>query len=395
MVLEDYSSVVKMSDRPRKRKHSESPSSPSQEYSAKRLRHASPIGETEVAPISKQKSDYTIGWICALPVEMAAASSMLDEKHDPLEDQDPQDGNSYRLGRIGKHNIVIACLPEYGTTPAATVAKDMLRTFTSIRIGLMVGIGAGVPSDNDNIRLGDVVISSSDRTYGGVVQWERGKLTDSGFERTGTLNKPPNVLRTALASLKAQHLEDGHRISDTIQAILEKKPHLREENFQHQGAENDKLYRPECLEHSESNKLCTPCRRAEELVARPLRSSLSPKIHYGTIASSNQVVKSGNEREKLRELYGAKCIEMEAAGLMDKFPCLVVRGICDYADSRKNKSWQPYAALTAAAYAKELLSIVQSQRLELTPCALAVLESSRSATSPNSISKHLSDILQR
>ena len=46
------------------------------------------------------------------------------------------------------------------------------------------------------------------------------------------------------------------------------------------------------------------------------------------------------------------CFKMEAAGLMDDFPCLVVRGICDYADSHKNKQWQGYAAATAAAYAK-------------------------------------------
>jgi Cdc6-like AAA superfamily ATPase len=52
------------------------------------------------------------------------------------------------------------------------------------------------------------------------------------------------------------------------------------------------------------------------------------------------------------------CVEMEAAGLMDTFPCLVIRGICDYADSHKNDRWQPYAAATAAAYMKELLLII-------------------------------------
>jgi hypothetical protein len=43
---------------------------------------------------------------------------------------------------------------------------------------------------------------------------------------------------------------------------------------------------------------------------------------------------------------------------MNNFPCLVIRGICDYSDSHKNKTWQLYAALTAAAYAKELLSVI-------------------------------------
>ena len=49
---------------------------------------------------------------------------------------------------------------------------------------------------------------------------------------------------------------------------------------------------------------------------------------------------------------------MEAAGLMNSFSCLVIRGICDYADSHKNKRWQSYASGTAAAYAKELLLVI-------------------------------------
>ena len=56
--------------------------------------------------------------------------------------------------------------------------------------------------------------------------------------------------------------------------------------------------------------------------------------------------------------------EMEAAGLMNNFPCLVIRGICDYADSHKNDRWQPYAAATAAAYAKNLLYVIDSSKFE-------------------------------
>ena len=78
-----------------------------------------------------------------------------------------------------------------------------------------------------------------------------------------------------------------------------------------------------------------------------------------SIASGNQVIKDAAVRDRLSaELGGVLCFEMEAAGLMNSFPCLVVRGICDYADSHKNKRWQPYAAGTAAAYAKEVLSVI-------------------------------------
>ncbi|GMF87738.1 unnamed protein product [Aspergillus oryzae] len=46
---------------------------------------------------------------------------------------------------------------------------------------------------------------------------------------------------------------------------------------------------------------------------------------------------------------------MKAAGLMDQFPCLAIRGILDYADSHKDDRWQDYASAVAAAFAKDLL----------------------------------------
>lgn len=69
-------------------------------------------------------------------------------------------------------------------------------------------------------------------------------------------------------------------------------------------------------------------------------------------------------RDKLVSEMGALCFEMEAAGLMNHFPCLVIRGICDYADSHKNDEWQGYAAMSAAAYAKDLLCRIAPQQVE-------------------------------
>jgi nucleoside phosphorylase len=98
---------------------------------------------------------------------------MLDKTHPQLSQPTAiaGDDNSYMLGEISGHSIVIACLPSgaYGTIPAATVAAHMLTTFPSIRFGLMVGIGGGVPSITDDIRLGDVVVSKPTDVLGGVV----------------------------------------------------------------------------------------------------------------------------------------------------------------------------------------------------------------------------------
>src|SRR5271156_3067748 len=119
--------------------------------------------------------EYTVGWVCALPIELAAAQEMLDEEYE----QDEHDNNLYSLGRIGDHKVVIVCLPAglIGNIPAAAVAMQMKATFRSMRFWLMVGIGGGVPSAGPDIRLGDVVVSQPHQGYGGVIQYDFGKTT--------------------------------------------------------------------------------------------------------------------------------------------------------------------------------------------------------------------------
>jgi nucleoside phosphorylase len=104
---------------------------------------------------------YTVGWICAISTEYVAAQAFLDEKHEGPEYVSPNDNNDYTLGKIGKHNVVIAVLPdgEYGTASAAVVAKDIIHSFPNVRIGLMVGIGGGAPTREHDIRLGDTLAS--------------------------------------------------------------------------------------------------------------------------------------------------------------------------------------------------------------------------------------------
>ena len=299
--------------------------------------------------------DYTVACICPMGVELAPVKAMLDQPHPSLPTERGQ--NSYTLGEIAGHNIVIAVLPEIGTNSAAMVATQLLNDFPSIRYGLLVGIGGGIP-DQDNaidIRLGDVVVSKPTDTFGGVVQYDMGKETRNGFERAGTLNKPPAVLRSAVQQLVAQHELEDSRIPQYLSRMMEIFPKMKEK-YSCPGAEQDQLFRS-----SYNHQGGTTCSRCDglEVVERRRRANTSPYIHYGTIGSANKVVKNAAEREKLkRGDLNIICVEMEAAGLMDSFPCLVIRGICDYADSHKNKKWQPYAAATAAAYMKELLSVI-------------------------------------
>ncbi|GLA04085.1 hypothetical protein AnigIFM60653_004123 [Aspergillus niger] len=397
-----------------------------------------------------RNDEFTVGWICALAIELAASEGMLDEIY-PARNQPEGDDNVYTLGRIGQHNIVIACLPagSTGITPAAKGAADMLRSFPSIRFGLMVGIGGGAPSsaskspDEEDIRLGDVVVSVPDGELGGVIKYDRGKMVAGGqFEHTGMLNMPPAQLRNGVNKLRATYEAQRNGLSRHVTDMIEKTLALREGSnprfgdlYSHQGWEYDQLFEVS-YEHQESavqssllssnsrshiviavlgislfaswgaiafnsssgmlasaslfsaavallvflvgaaaalmsdghtvrksgsshhkQQPCPYC-DTSRLVRRRPRTTTDPVIHHGTIASADMVMRHAATRERLRRQYRILCFEMEAAGLMNDFPCLVIRGICDYSDTHKHKIWQRYAAATAAAYAKDLLSVI-------------------------------------
>lgn len=302
--------------------------------------------------------EYTVGWVCALHIEAAAAAGMLDdicERDRPGPDGDP---NIYTLGRIGQHNVAIACLPGfYGTSSAANVATHMARSFKSLRYRLLVGIGGGVPGDGV-VRLGDVVVGLE------VVQFDMGKVDQDGkFRSTGGTSRPPVDLLTAVNSLRTLHESQPNRIADHIREMVDRNPGM--DRYAYKDELRDWLFGAES-EHVDGADDCLSCSSTSSSIPRA-RDYDDPKIHYGVVASGNQVMRHGRTRDEWSAKLNAVCFEMEAAGLQFGFPCLTVRGICDYADSHKNKQWQPYAAATAAAYAKELLSLIPAVESQLPP----------------------------
>jgi nucleoside phosphorylase len=290
---------------------------------------------------------------------------MLDELHQ-LPVQRDGDNNSYTVGRIGVHNVVIAVLPagRVGTNPAATIGSEMSSSFRNLRFGLMVGIGGGVPSSQHDVRLGDVVISMSAGRYAGVIQYDLGKaLANDLFEQTGFLNSPPMIVLTTVNTLRSLNREE---ISKYLSVFDVTSP-LSEHPYP--GSEQDQLYKADYDHQYPGDDTCERC-DIGKLVTRSMRDN-SPFYHYGTIASGNSVTRDGVKRDKLQKEHGILCFEMEAAGLMNTFPCLVIRGICDYSDSHKNKRWQPYAAATAAAYAKVLLEHIPPSQHPMGPAIVA------------------------
>ncbi|KAL3435041.1 hypothetical protein BDV09DRAFT_81832 [Aspergillus tetrazonus] len=300
---------------------------------------------------------YTVGWISALPLELTAAKLMIDELHAPLDSQPKSDDNIYFLGGVGPHNVVFLCLPcgKYGTISAATAVATLRSTFTSIRFALMVGIGGGAPTMVD-VRLGDVVVSKPTGTFGGVVQYDFGKALPNGlFERAGSLDEPPSILLNAISGLESDPITTRKQVSTSIQSALE-RAEATQDPLQFQRPRHDWLFESS-YHHESGHPDCSNCDRSQ-LVKRSERPSTELMIHYGLIASGSQVIKDSETRDEVARDLGVICFEMEAAGIMNQCPSLVIRGISDYCDSHKNDQWQGYSAAAAAAYAKQLLKAI-------------------------------------
>jgi nucleoside phosphorylase len=242
-----------------------------------------------MSAILRTHEDYTVACICALPLEAAAAKAMLDKTSHPQLSQPTGDDNAYTLGEISGHNIVIG-LPSgvYGTISAATVAANMRTTFPSICFGLMVGIGGGVPSTNDDIRLGDVVVSKPTGVLGGVVRYDYGKTVASGaFQQTGMMNQPPQVLLSAIARLCADEmLGNDQSIVELISNVLNTNVDMKS-LFSRPTHEQDRLFNP-AYDHPPWEDTCANCDE-RQLIPRHRRTSDKPQVHYGLIASGNQV----------------------------------------------------------------------------------------------------------
>ncbi|KAF7533969.1 hypothetical protein G7Z17_g13438 [Cylindrodendrum hubeiense] len=296
--------------------------------------------------------------------------AMLDEEHEPLP-QKPADHNAYKLGSINNHNIVVAGLPQTGNCSAATVVTQMRMTFPNLRYGLLVGIGGGVPAQTDSgmIRLGHVVVSKQTGIHSGAVQYDHGKAKEGHFERTGAIAPPPQILLNAAQALAVQReiLNDDPVWVDAQRTQKYRRTIRR---FKFPGIENDHLYHPNYIHHQPGQSCdecaCDPEQRIERQINEGDESFVV--VHRGTIASGELVVKSAALRDRLAQQHGLLCFEMEAAGALADFPCLVIRGISDYCDSHKNDQWHGYAAAAAAAYARQLFFHLPKEETQTRNC---------------------------
>lgn len=328
---------------------------------------------------------FEIALICALQVEADAVHAVFDmfwEDEGKTYGKAPGDNNFYTEGVIGEHNVVLAYMPGMGKINAAGVAANFRSSFVGIKLALIVGICGGAPcatDKKDEIHLGDIIISTA------VIQYDFGRKYSKIFERKDTLEdslgRPSLKIRSILAKLGTQRYR--RKLQDNIKIWL---GNINQEmpEAEYPGFDKDRLYQPSYLhKHRElsMSKTCDICHHDEDKVcqnalkmtcdelgceeaglvvrSQPQNAEESsgggPRVHLGKMGSGDTVMKSAEDRDRIAKADNIIAFEMEGAGVWEHFPSIVIKGVCDYADSHKNKEWQGYAAATAAAGMKAFL----------------------------------------
>ncbi|KAJ0418872.1 purine and uridine phosphorylase [Aspergillus carlsbadensis] len=307
-------------------------------------------------------TEYEIGILCALALEATAVAGFFDEIYEHNFCKAPSDKLSYTTGKIGRHEVVLGHMPGIGKVHAAQSAESLLATFDNLKLVLLVGICGGVPSPT--MALGDVVIGKT------VVQNDFGRQRPDRFETKkgveDSLGRQRSEIRAFVRKLESCKAKLSETTRQRLATLLE-KPEFQQSRYP--GIAADRLFLPDYVHqhHGAANCECAysikacedastaSCEELEcdgtKLMPRDLssRASQGPNIHFGSIASGDMVMRSGEHRNKSAKEHVVIAFEMEGAGIWDALPCVIIKGVCDYADSHKDKHWQRYAAAAAAA----------------------------------------------
>ncbi|KAL6364318.1 hypothetical protein LRP88_02237 [Fusarium phalaenopsidis] len=287
-----------------------------------------------------RQGDFEIAIICALTIEADAIEALFDEHWDddlPCYGKATGDSNAYTTGSIGPHNVVLIHMPGMGKANAASVAANCRGSFPDIKLALVVGVCGIVPfapDSNEEIVLGDVIVSD------GIVQYDLGRQHLDWFERKDTLldslGQPNPEIRALLAKLRG--IRGRETLLNHMSNYLDELRKETKLKAEYPGTQNDKLFGAAC-HHDGGSMVCqmSECRAQPVSRHRLAQGAPQPAVHFGLIASGDTVMKSGKERDAISQRDNIIGFEMEGAGVWDIFPCVVIKGGCDYADSRKTK----------------------------------------------------------
>lgn len=327
------------------------------------------------------RNDFDVGILCALHLESQAVSAVFDGYWTDY-GKAPGDDNSYITGWLCTHNVVLACMPNVGKAAASSAAANLKNSFPRLRLCLVVGICGGVPTtiESGRVQLGDVLLSTD------LKEIDFGRLYPDGLKikenHEGNLGRQSPEIRAFIHKLRAGI--GPQQLVDQTLTYFQDLCRLKEFQSLTICPHEDRLYASNYRHKHQDPQACSTCAACElpddPVCSIAMRSSCAelgcdnfeyrrrpsppqrpgaiptPYIHFGPLASADLVIKSGQHRDRIADQQHVIGFEMEGAGVWNKLPTIIVKSVCDYADSHKNKRWQGYAASTAAACTKAILN---------------------------------------
>lgn len=268
-------------------------------------------------------------------------SGLLEDSVDRYVSPDPA---QYTVGGLPSvpgqpnHTVALTLLGSTATNAAADGCANMIRSYPSIKVVIMVGIAAGIPQvsrPDCHVRLGDVVVAE------GMVEYDHVTVDPGGTQLRQGFPVPSPVLMRCANKLRALELRDVRPWEQWLTIDFE--------SYARPNERTDIVY------DNSGNRLGHPRRD------RSGHRKGFPKVHYGLIGSADRSVRDVDTRDHIAARHRLMAIEMEGAAIgisssLNGREWFVVRGISDYGDNMRNGTWRGYASLAAAAYVRSLLA---------------------------------------
>ncbi|KAB8356647.1 hypothetical protein FH972_024224 [Carpinus fangiana] len=300
------------------------------------------------------RKNYYVALLCSSAC-ITVLKALLDELHNPVSEELTRYAE-IALGNMSGHNVVLACA-RIELQTIYPLASELANHYSELKVYISVGVGGGAPSPTKDIRLGDVVVSQWTK---GLVKYYINNLEDNRSEafKYGVLEDVPLPLALAVAKLQDNHRKESNSFQSILDGMFQNRPSMFDAFSR--PSTSDVLYNSD-YNHAVDTPNCDYCDE-QKMVIRGARVH-DAMVHHGSIGTSLQLPESGQIRDTLSDAFDLLCFDTNAVEVPDSFPCIFIRGICDYADTHHKESkfrWERYASANAAACAKELLKFMRS-----------------------------------